>query len=155
MVVWGSQTAHADHAPVVHVYDDTNRALENEMHGVGVVALHGVISSLLTLEPLAEENQLLGKRGVTGRVGQPVAQCACLAATDRVRDEDLLLLASLKHTVEVGGNGDIVGNAVPLALSCEIHQQRIVERCDSPLTRGNASASTRRLAETWPGRRAS
>ena len=75
-----TEAADADRAPVIHVDNDADPAFEDEVHGIGRLALCGDDDILVDIEPFADRGQLIGmvgaSQGATNRA-RSVPQLLC------------------------------------------------------------------------------
>jgi hypothetical protein len=69
-----AETAHAHHAAAVHAYENSDTALEDEMHRIGRLALAGDVLAGLDLDPCATLGQAVSVLRAAERVRQPTAQ---------------------------------------------------------------------------------
>jgi hypothetical protein len=79
IVVWGPEAADPDHAPIVHLDDGADPAVENECMARASSPCVAMISFLSTSRAAGRLRQLFGELGVAQRLGQPVAQRTRLA----------------------------------------------------------------------------
>src|SRR5262249_31432186 len=102
------QATYADRN-AASVHQNSDAAVQDEMHGVGRIPLADDNFLRLKLDPLAMPDQLVSVLRTAERFSKPVAQRAGLAGMRLVR-LDHRVLTRLKGSVEIGRHNNVIGN---------------------------------------------
>src|SRR5262249_9117662 len=102
------QAAYADRG-AASVHHDPDSTVQDEMHGVGRIALAYDNFVRLNLNPFAMLDQPVSILRTAERFGKPLAQGAGLAVMRLVR-LDNRVLTRFKGSIEIGRHNDVVGN---------------------------------------------
>src|SRR5579862_250697 len=103
-----AQAAHAHKTSIPHVDDDADTALENEMHRIGRRSLARDDVPGRNLDSMAAPSQGVGVCSTAERIGQPPAQCSCLAALDPAGLYDRIF-TFFQGVIEVSRRTDVTG----------------------------------------------